>query len=222
MRSGRVPRAADRRGRAQAPDAQGPARASTSTASSTRPGSARSVGTAGPPGPGPGGRRQVADHAQERRGPVPVAAGTALAEDRQHQRPEGRRRSRAGGRWRPSWPRRSPGRAELHPAAGPGPGLLRDGLEGGRRSPTWSSLSLFVPRNRMGDPAPFRETATWPSSRRSSPPSPRPWWPCPTAIPSSSARSRRSRPSWSATASGAGSATRRSTSTRSSRRSRAS
>ncbi len=44
VRSGRIPESRDRRGRAQGPDAQGPARAAPSTVTSTRPGSASSSG----------------------------------------------------------------------------------------------------------------------------------------------------------------------------------
>ena len=122
--------------------------------------------------------------------------------------------------WRPSSPRPSPGCG----ASRCGPDLDPAYYETVWKAVGESDLvvlSLFVARNRMGDAAPLRE-ATWPSSRRSSRRSRRPSWPCPTAIPSSSGRSRRSRRSWSATASGAGSGTRRSISTRSSRRSRAS
>ena len=170
----------------------------------------------GPSGPRPGGRRQVADDAQERRGRA--GRGGRRAEDRQHRRPEGGRRPRAGaagGEARGGVPRD----AELHAAAGRRSGLLRDGVEGGRGVRPGGAVALRRPESdgRRGA-ASRRRPGLYEKSRSRR--SRRPSWPCPTEIPSSSARSRRSAPSSSATASGAGSGTRRSTSTRSSRRSR--
>ncbi|MCK7476729.1 MAG: hypothetical protein M0C28_03615 [Candidatus Moduliflexus flocculans] len=107
----------------------------------------------------------------------------------------------------------------LRPDAGSG--LLRDGLEGGRGVRPGGAVALRRPEpdGRRGAASRRRPGLPEKGHRGASR---RPSWPCPTAIPSSSARSRRSARSSSATASGAGSGTRRSTSTRSSRRSRAS